>query len=59
MPFFMLLQNLKGDTPLHVACRGCWPAVMQLLIQAGADALIPNQLGHTALVPALLEEFFW
>lgn len=38
-----------GNTPLHRACAWCRPAVVEVLLQAGANRTMMNKAGRTAL----------
>lgn len=41
------LQNLYGDTPLHMAAHTGMPAYYNVLLAAGANPNLKNQLGMT------------
>jgi len=42
------IQNVDGDTPLHVACREEWEEVALLLLRSGASTTLRNKANLTA-----------
>ena len=46
---FIDAQSPNGTTPLMMAARYGTPAAVKLLLEAGADTAMKNQLGYTAI----------
>jgi ankyrin repeat protein len=46
---FLSRRNSSGDTVLHIACKEGSRAIVELLIDSGADIGIRNNLNHTPL----------
>lgn len=51
-PNLITVQNAAGNTPLHWAALNGHIAVVELLLENGADAMICNGVGHDALFEA-------
>ena len=43
----MLLQDNKGNSPLHYAAGYGRPSLVQPLLQQGSDGKLKNATGHT------------
>ncbi|KAF4650524.1 hypothetical protein FOL47_001079, partial [Perkinsus chesapeaki] len=43
------IQDVNGDAPLHIACRGNLRMMVSMLLWAGCDRNITNKAGDTAL----------
>ena len=41
-------QDMKGNTPLHLAARDSIPGMLIQIVEVGADTSIKNNAGHTA-----------
>ena len=39
--------DVRGRTPLHIACEENWPEIAKALLEAGADTEIADRLGRT------------
>ena len=46
-PLQIDLRDKYGDTPLHVACKSGREAIVELLLEIGADPLLENKHGKT------------
>lgn len=49
------ITNLKGQTPLHIAVEACSTAFIEKLIEAQANASLPDHNGNTALHIAVIK----
>lgn len=52
------LQDKDGNTPLHLAARSDATAVMEKLLESGADINMPNAAGETPLHLAVRNQHF-
>ena len=48
-------KDKKGDTPLHFACLNGDPEIVRMLLEKGADCLMPNQENELAIHVACAE----
>lgn len=48
-------QDKKGETPLHFACLNGDPEIVRMLLEKGADCLMPNQENELAIHVACAE----
>ena len=53
-----LSQNNCGETPLHFACQGFWPAVAKVLLEAGADVTLLNLVAANPFLHAIVKGFY-